>query len=100
MPRRDGTPTTTERGYGSAHQRKRDALLPHAYGQPCPMCGRVMVYGQALDLDHTVPLALGGRDGDRIAHARCNRSRGARVRVARARARRRGVSRLVTSRSF
>jgi hypothetical protein len=39
-----------------------------------------MLEDQALDLDHTVPLALGGRHGDRIVHARCNRSVGGGVR--------------------
>lgn len=68
--------TTTARGLGSEHQKMRAALLPKAYGCPCPLCGRVMLQGQALDLDHSLPRAFGGRVGDRITHARCNRGQG------------------------
>jgi hypothetical protein len=68
--------STTARGYGSAHQRKRKELLPKAYGHRCPICYQVMLPSQALDLDHSVPLAFGGQAGDRITHASCNRKRG------------------------
>ena len=65
-------PNTTERGYGSDHQRTRKALLAEAYGQPCHHCGRPMLPGQALDLDHTAD-----RSAYRgFAHAHCNRSEG------------------------
>lgn len=72
-------PSSTARGLGAEHRRARAALLPYAYGKPCPLCGEVMAKGQALDLDHVVPRAHGGhvRDGVRITHASCNRSRGA-----------------------
>lgn len=64
--------------YGWEHKRRREALLPLAYGKVCPgSCGRVMTKDMRLELDHTVPLALGGTVGDRIMCARCNRSRGA-----------------------
>jgi 5-methylcytosine-specific restriction endonuclease McrA len=72
-------PTTTERGYGYAHKQRRAALLPLAYGTPCPICQRIMQKGDALDLDHSVPLAEGGRRGDRIVCARCNRSEGGKL---------------------
>lgn len=66
--------------YGRAHRELRARLLPLAFGRPCPKCGRVMLAGQQLDLDHVVPLYLGVPDGRRqIAHARCNRSEGGRV---------------------
>lgn len=87
--------TTTGRGLGWKHQTERRRLLPGAYGQPCPfwgtdpLCVGVMLRGQALDLDHAVPRALGGDKGPRrIAHAACNRRAGARLgrRLARARA--------------
>jgi hypothetical protein len=63
--------TTTQRGYGTDHQKLRAMLLPHAIGQPCPRCGQPMLEGQALDLGHI--------DTDRtrysgIEHANCNRN--------------------------
>lgn len=65
------------KGYSYAHRKRRAELLPYAYGTPCPLCGHEMHRGEALDLDHTVPLSLGGRGiGDRITHASCNRARG------------------------
>lgn len=73
--------SSAARGYGPEHRARRAALLPHAYGQPCPRCGAPMLHGEALDLDHVVPIAHGGRDGESvIAHAYCNRASGARVR--------------------
>lgn len=76
-------------GYGHAHRQARKiALEMFVDGTPCPLCGRPLRYYQALDLDHTVPIALGGRDGPkRLAHARCNRQRGQRLSAQRARAR-------------
>lgn len=72
--------------YGRAHQAERQALLPHAYGQPCPgPCGRTMHAGMRLDLDHVPPLALhhhtpgSGCCHGRIVCARCNRAAGARL---------------------
>lgn len=65
--------STTERGYGTEHQRIRSALLPQAYGQPCTRCGQTMHQGQDLDLDHTED--RGGYRG--FAHASCNRRAGA-----------------------
>lgn len=62
--------------YDRAHQLRRRALLPNAYGQPCPRCGRVMLQGQPLDLDHGDPGAAGYLG---IVHAGCNRRAGARV---------------------
>lgn len=72
--------STTQRGLGWEHQRLRARLLPHAYGTPCPLCGRAMLKGQDLDLDHATPRALGGGlAGARIVHRHCNRSHGARL---------------------
>lgn len=65
--------------YGYQHQKRRAALLARAYGQPCPLCGNVMLPGQRLHLDHSLPLALGGSTGDRITHGRCNERAGARL---------------------
>ena len=64
----------------SKHATQRRALLPYAYGQPCPLCGETMRQDQELDLDHVVPRALGGVNGPvRITHAYCNRSRGSKM---------------------
>lgn len=71
---------TTQRGYGYAHQQLRKRLLPLAYGTLCPRCHQPMLKGQALDLDHEVPLALGGGGRSRMAHRYCNRAAGARLR--------------------
>ncbi len=63
--------------YGSAHQRRRDELLPKALNTPCPRCDRLMLRGQELDLGHSEDLALNpGAKGDRIEHSVCNRSAG------------------------
>lgn len=69
-------PLRTNRARQAA-QRKR--LLPYAYGTTCPLCGHTMYEDQPLDLDHSVPVVLGGgaNPGDRMAHSSCNRSAGA-----------------------
>ena len=66
--------SSSARGYGVEHQRLRAELLPHAYGTTCHLCGHVMQYGQALDLDHT-PDRTAYRG---MVHASCNRRDGAR----------------------
>jgi hypothetical protein len=60
--------------YAGPHQAIRRALLPGAYGTPCPRCGLPMLPGQALDLDHRDDRA--GYLG--CSHAKCNRAAGAR----------------------
>lgn len=68
--------SATARGYGVAHQKRRERLIPLAYGTLCPLCGEEMLYGQELHLDHTVPLATNRRSkGDRIVHGSCNDAR-------------------------
>jgi hypothetical protein len=67
--------STNARGYDAQHKRTRAALLPGAYGTPCPLCHQPMLPTQQLDLDHTISAVFGGV-GDRIVHARCNRARG------------------------
>jgi hypothetical protein len=78
MARHDHQATTTQRGLGWAHQRLRARLLPTAWYTLCPLgCGKLMLPGQDLDLDHPLPRALGGRAGQgRMAHRHCNRSKG------------------------
>jgi hypothetical protein len=73
--------TTEQRGLGWQHRKLRAALIPAAIGRPCPLqgprCDRVMTDPKRMELDHTVPRALGGRVGDRIVCMPCNRGRGA-----------------------
>ena len=77
------TRTTTQRGYGHTHQKRRQALLRgHQDGTPCPWCGRPMYRNpqhnwdhQPLHADHTNPLAKGGEHADRLMCATCNKQR-------------------------
>ena len=72
--------TTTQRGYGAAHQRKRALLHANAIGNPCPICHDTMHHNQPLDLDHTTPLSTDPTSqGDRIVHSSCNRAHGASI---------------------
>lgn len=78
-PRRRGT--TTEEGYGWAHQQARARLVPLALGEACPMqgprCTGVMVDARLMDLHHSDPTArLRGEPGDVVVCAPCNRSYG------------------------
>lgn len=63
------------------HDLVRKALLPKAWGTPCPFCGKEMIEGQSLDLDHSAPIAIAGMHGGplRMAHSRCNRQAGGRL---------------------
>lgn len=74
--------STTARGYGADHQRRRRELLPAAIGTPCPLCHEIMTADEIdeLDLHHTVPRSIDPSSvGDAIAHADCNRRKGNRV---------------------
>jgi hypothetical protein len=62
------------RDYSGPHQAIRRALLPDAYGRACHFCGRPMLPGQLLDLDHA-PDGSGYRG---MSHRSCNRRDGAR----------------------
>lgn len=80
MPNRN----TTDRGLGYTHQKRRRQLLPAALNTPCPAatsprCTGLMTDPRRMDLDHTIPRALGGTHGDRIICSPCNRSAGARL---------------------
>ncbi|MET7949230.1 hypothetical protein [Micromonospora sp. NPDC005324] len=71
-------PTTTQRGYGWAHQQARAAALAHLAQVgtlPCPFCTQAMTTAMRLHYDHYPPLALGGGGPGtvrRLAHASCN----------------------------
>lgn len=63
--------TTSQRGYGSAHQRTRIAIAQsvNAGHARCARCGKPIRVGQPWDLDHT-----DNRNGYLGAsHATCNR---------------------------
>lgn len=69
--------TTTERGYGAAHQAERERWRPHveAGRVVCWRCGQIIAPGQPWDLGHD------DRDRARYRgpeHPRCNRAAGAR----------------------
>jgi len=69
--------TRHQRGYDNQHVRTREALLPGAYGRPCPRCGKPMLHGQALDLGHPddAPLRVDPTSrANRIEHSSCNRA--------------------------
>jgi hypothetical protein len=61
--------------YGGAHKQLRAATVGQAYGTACVRCGRVMVPGQEIHLDH---LDGGGpADYRGWSHSSCNESAGA-----------------------
>jgi hypothetical protein len=65
--------STTQRGYGSSHQRARKFYLSQLVDgeTECHWCGNTMYRSQPLDLDHT-----DDRKGYRgLAHAWCNRAK-------------------------
>lgn len=70
-----------QRGYGYAHRKMRELLLPSAWGKPCTRCGQPLVRGQLVDLDHSDDRTryLG------FAHRTCNQSAGAKKGNARRR---------------
>lgn len=71
--------------YDTDHQRRREELLPDAYNTPCPICGKLMLKGQELHLDHSTALAIDPQSkGDRIVHGTCNTSEGGKLGSARA----------------
>lgn len=71
-----------DNAYDWEHQKRRAELLPLAYGTPCPRCGKVMLEGDDLDLGHSTDLIIDPHAiGDRIEHASCNRSAGAKLKA-------------------
>ena len=75
--------TTTQRGLGWDHQKKRAVLLAvHRDGTPCWWCARPMFRdkqrnfdGQALAADHEIARANGGTEAGRLLHGSCNSAR-------------------------
>lgn len=96
--------TTTERGLGNEHQRRKRLLMAQLLRsgpRPCRRCGHLMYHPQQceavhvesqrcrwcrLDLGHPdhAPRALGGVSSteDDLEHAHCNRGAGARLGAA------------------
>ena len=63
--------------YGYQHQQLRRRLLPGAVGSLCSRCGKVILRGDAVELDHKEGTVDSYRG---FAHAACNRSAGGRTR--------------------
>lgn len=72
--------TTTQQGYGWAHQKRRARLVPQAIGTRCPRCGNPMTDPTEMDAAHTTPVALDPTSvADHVLCATCNRSDGGRL---------------------
>ena len=79
--------TTTQRGYGYAHQQLvRAARAAYVAGQPCARCGKPIWPAQPVDLGHADGTAKQQYAG--LEHRSCNRAAGARLKNRRARAQR------------
>jgi hypothetical protein len=61
-------------------QRGQGSLVRQGPPWTCSICGAVILFAADLDAHRVLPVALGGPAGPVApAHARCNRSQGARV---------------------
>lgn len=84
--------TTSPSPYGRPHARLRARLIAAmSEGTPCPFCRKPMFSSPAaalayrapawmgqLELDHAIPVALGGAEGPkRLTHRSCNQKAGA-----------------------
>lgn len=81
--------TSRRNPYDRAHRRTRTAMIRDAIGTVCPgdyvsgrpwrsaNCHGIMTNPRQMHLAHTVPVALGGTQGDRICCAPCNLGAGA-----------------------
>jgi hypothetical protein len=75
-------PSSTAKGLGHRHRLQRERLLrAHIDGTPCDLCGEPMLRQQQLQADHSTPRAIAGVHhlADRLVHASCNASAGARL---------------------
>ena len=70
------------KGWGGRRAQSVRAELARTLPAPCSVCGQIVTTDQAWDVDHIEPRAEGGAVWDyrncAIAHAKCNRARGAR----------------------
>lgn len=83
------TARATRNPYGHRHRQIRARLIRHALGTMCPgdwvngrpyrsrNCHGIMTNPRHMHLAHTIPLALGGTDGDTICCSACNLGAGA-----------------------
>ena len=62
----EGRPSSTERGYGAPHRRRREAALfrdPYCKCKGCPSCSlHAGCWRPSTESDHVVPKHLGGPD--------------------------------------
>lgn len=75
--------------YGYAHRKRREGMVRAAIGTLCPgdfvngepyrspRCHGVMTNPRMMHLAHSLPVSLGGEQGDRINCAPCNLGAGA-----------------------
>lgn len=58
--------------------KKERARLFNLHDGKCHICGGDIMAGQAWDISHEIPLALGGEDDDensKLAHTKCHRGK-------------------------
>lgn len=62
------------------HRSKKErARLFELHGGICHICGMPIKVGEAWDISHEIPIALGGEDDDtnsKLAHTKCHRGKG------------------------
>jgi 5-methylcytosine-specific restriction endonuclease McrA len=79
MAARPKTRSTTARGLGWSHQKRKRAQI--SADMACWICGQPGSDDDPITADHTVPRAQGGADSPlRPAHRSCNSRRGAQQR--------------------
>jgi 5-methylcytosine-specific restriction endonuclease McrA len=64
------------------HSTTARAKLFHAKGGICHLCGGLVQAGEAWDISHVIPLAIGGADDETnwdVAHRKCHRAHTATV---------------------
>ena len=66
--------------WSGPHRRTAERWRPYAVGKPCNRCGKPMLPGEPVDLDHDDVNGgyLAPHPADSFSHASCNRSAGAR----------------------
>lgn len=73
--------SSSQRGYDAKHRKWRTGAIRRVIGQPCPLCGDVIVSSDDIEAEHSTPLVADPTSrADRIVHARCNPRGGAGLR--------------------
>jgi hypothetical protein len=78
--RRQARPSSSARGLGWAHSRRKQNDPAYQAATVCHWCGRPFTTADPKTADHLTPRKHGGDDGPIVAaHASCNSSRGGRL---------------------